>query len=187
MSRQQWQENPAIFNERIRERLIDNPHRLASVLSPDRDKQAKTDAELVGRMKAIRAQFTDEQVKHIAADAAELERLNAQPNSPEALAKLPQLQVSDLPEKPRHIPTTVENIGGRPLLRNDVFANGVNYLVLKLRFARVTGASLALSAEIYRCYFQTRCRRYGLRGGSTSDIGSYGWDWMLPRVQHTRP
>ena len=128
--RQQWQENPAIFNERIRERLIDNPHRLASVLSPDRDKQAKTDAELVGRMKEIRAQFTDEQVKHIAADAAELERLNAQPNSPEALARLPQLQVSDLPEKPRHIPTTVENVGGRPLLHNDVFANGVNYLVL---------------------------------------------------------
>ena len=46
------------------------------------------------------------------------------------LRKLPQLQVSDLPEKPRHIPTTIENVGGRDLLRNDVFANGVNYLVL---------------------------------------------------------
>ena len=128
--RQQWQENPAIFNEVIRKRLIENPHRLTSVLSPDRDKQAKTDAELVEQMKEIRAQLTDEQVTRIAADAAELERLNAQPNSPEALAKLPQLQVSDLPEKPRHIPTTVQNVEGRPLLHNDVFANGVNYLVL---------------------------------------------------------
>ena len=128
--RQQWQENPAIFNELIRERLIENPHRLTSVLSPDRDKQAKTEAELTERMKGIRAQLTDEQMKHIAADAAELERLNEQPNSPEALAKLPQLQVSDLPEKPRHIPTTVENVSGRALLHNDVFANGVNYLVL---------------------------------------------------------
>ena len=128
--RQQWQGNPAIFNKLIRERLIENPHRLTSVLSPDRDKQAKTDADLVERMKETRAQFTDEQMKRIAADAAELERLNEQPNSPEALAKLPQLQVSDLPEKPRHIPTTIEDVGGRALLRNDVFANGVNYLVL---------------------------------------------------------
>ena len=128
--RQQWQGNPAIFNELIRERLIENPHRLTSVLSPDRDKQAKTDADLAERMKETRAQFTDEQMKRIAADAAELERLNEQPNSPEALAKLPQLQVSDLPEKPRHIPTTIEDVGGRALLRNDVFANGVNYLVL---------------------------------------------------------
>ncbi len=128
--RQQWQENPAIFNELIRERLIDNPHRLTSVLSPDRDKQVKTDAELIERMKETRAQFTDDQMERIAADAAELERLNEQPNSPEALAKLPQLQVSDLPEKPRHIPTTVEDVGGRALLHNNVFANGVNYLVL---------------------------------------------------------
>ncbi len=128
--RQQWQENPSIFNAFIRERLIENPHRLASILSPDRDMQGKIDAELAERMKKTRAQLTDEQVQQIAADAAELERLNGVPNSPEALAGLPQLQVSDLPEKPRHIPTTVESIGGQELLRNDVFANGVNYLVL---------------------------------------------------------
>ena len=128
--RQRWQENPAIFNELIRERLIDNPHRLLSVLSPDQNMQTKIEAELVQRMKATRAQLTDEQVRQIAADAAELERLNGQPNSPDALAKLPQLQVSDLPEKPRHIPTVVEKVAGRDLLRNDVFANGVNYLVL---------------------------------------------------------
>ena len=127
---QRWRENPAIFSELIRESLIENPHRLTNVLSPDRDMQAKIDAKLIERMKETRAELTDEEVKRIAADAAELERLNGVPNSPEALAKLPQLQVSDLPEKPKHIPTTVENVGGQDLLRNDVFANGVNYLVL---------------------------------------------------------
>ena len=128
--RQQWLDNPAIFNDFIREEFIENPHRLTNILSPDRDMQSKMDAELAERMKETRAQLTDEEVQRIAADAAELERLNGVPNSPEALAKLPQLQVSDLPEKPRHIPTTIEDVGGRDLLRNDVFANGVNYLVL---------------------------------------------------------
>lgn len=128
--RQQWQDNPAIFNELIRERLIENPHRLISVLSPDQEMQAKIEAARVERMKTTRAQFTDEQVQRIAADAAELELLNGQPNPPEALAKLPQLQVGDLPDKPRHIPTVVEKVAGRDLIKNDVFANGVNYLVL---------------------------------------------------------
>ena len=128
--RQQWLENPSIFNNFIRERFVENPHRLTNILSPDRDMQAKADAELVERMKETRAQLTDEEVQRIAADAAELERLNGVPNPPEALAKLPQLQVSDLPEKPKHIPTTVEKVGGQVLLRNDVFANGINYLVL---------------------------------------------------------
>ncbi len=130
-----WQENPAIFNELIREQLIDNPHRLLSVLSPDAEMQAKIDAESAARTRGIRAQLTDGQVAQLAAEAAELERLNGQPNSPEALAKLPQLKVSELPEKPRHIPTTVEKVHGRDLLHNDVFSNGVNYLVLNFDLA----------------------------------------------------
>ena len=83
---QRWEENPPIFNEMIRERLVDNPHRLTCVLSPDPNMQAKLDAELEQRTKDIRAQLTDEQAKQIAADAAELERMNGEPNPPEALA-----------------------------------------------------------------------------------------------------
>ena len=109
--RKRWEENPAIFNEMIRERLIDNPHRLTSVLSPDQQLQAKLDAALEKRTKAIRAELTEAEVKKIAADAAELERMNGQPNPPEALAKLPQLSVTDLPDSPKHIPTTIEKVG----------------------------------------------------------------------------
>ena len=128
--RQRWEQNPRIFNELIRERLLDNPHRLATILSPDPDMQARLDATENKRLKAIRAQLTDEQMRQIVADAAELERMSGQPNSPEDLAKLPQLHVSDLPKKPLHIPTTIETVSERPLLRNDIFSNGVNYLAL---------------------------------------------------------
>lgn len=128
--RQRWEQNPRIFNELIRERLLDNPHRLMTVVSPDRGMQARLDANVDERLKAISAQLTDDQMRQIAADAAELERLNEQSNSPEDLAKLPQLHVSDLPEKPLPIPTAVETVSGRPLLRSEVFSNGVNYLVL---------------------------------------------------------
>ena len=128
--RQQWEQNPYIFNELIRERLLDNPHRLTTILSPDPDMQARFDTNVDERLKTIRANLTDEQMRQIAADAAELERLSGQPNSPEDLAKLPQLHISDLPKRPLHIPTTVETVRGQTLLRNDVFSNGVNYLVL---------------------------------------------------------
>ena len=128
--RKRWQDNPNLFNEMIRDRLVDNPHRLTNVLSPDPKMQAAIDAESERRTKEIRSQLTDEQALQIAADAAELEMMNGQPNPPEALAKLPQLQVRDLPETPKHIPTTIEKVCGQDLLNNDVFANGVNYLIL---------------------------------------------------------
>ena len=128
--RKRWQDNPNLFNDMIRDRLVDNPHRLTNVLSPDPKMQAVLDAESERRTKEIRSQLTDEQAIQIAADAAQLEMMNGQPNPPEALAKLPQLQVSDLPEIPKHIPTTIEKVCGQDLLNNDVFANGVNYLIL---------------------------------------------------------
>ncbi len=128
--RQRWEQSPRIFNELIREKLLDNPHRLTVIYAPDPDMQARIDAAEEARLKTIRAQLTDEQMRQIAADAVELERHSGQPNSPEDLAKLPQLYVSDLPEKPLHIPTTVETVSSRPLLRNEVFSNGVNYLTL---------------------------------------------------------
>ena len=128
--RQRWEQNPRIFNELIREKFLDNPHRLTVVYTPDPEMQTRLDAKDEARLKAIRAQLTDEQMMQIAADAAELERHSGEPNSPEDLAKLPQLHVSDLPEKPLQIPTTVETISGCPLLRNEVFSNGVNYLAL---------------------------------------------------------
>ena len=128
--RQRCDQNPRIFNELIREKFLDNPHRLTVIFVPDPGMFARLDAIEDARLKAIRAQLTDEQMRQIAADAAELERHSGQPSSPKDLAKLPQLHVSDLPERPLHIPTTVETVSGRPLLRNEVFSNGVNYLVL---------------------------------------------------------
>ncbi len=128
--RQRWEKNPGIFNELIRERFLDNPHQLTTILSPDPDMQARIDANVDERLKAIRSQLSDDQMRQVAADAAELEHISGQPNSPEDLAKLPQLHISDLPEEPLHIPTTVETVSGRPLLRNNIFSNGVNYLVL---------------------------------------------------------
>ena len=86
-----------------------------------------------------------------------LERLSGQPNSPEDLAKLPQLHVSELPDEPLHIPTTVETVRGRPLLRNDIFSNGVNYLVLNFNLQGLPATSLAIPTEIHRCHRQTRC------------------------------
>ncbi len=89
------------------------------------------DAEFAERMREIRARLSDEEAKRLAAEAEELEERSATPNTPEQLATLPQLQVSDLPPVPRHIPTTVDTLaGGAVLLRNEVFANGVNYLQL---------------------------------------------------------
>jgi len=81
-------------------------------------------------MKDTRAGMSDDDARQVAADAAELDRENSEPNTPKQIASLPQLGIADLPEALVHIPTTVESAGPVTLLRNDVPSNGVNTLML---------------------------------------------------------
>ena len=134
--RARYEADPAIFNRLIRERILENPHRLTVQLRPDRDWQTRTDAAFRERMKDVRARLTREQLAAIATEAEDLEREAGTPNPPEVLATLPQLKIGDLPPSPREIPTSIEQIGaGVTFLRNDVFSNGVNYLHLDLDLA----------------------------------------------------
>jgi Zn-dependent M16 (insulinase) family peptidase len=99
------------------------------VVGPDREIQKRNDAEFAEKMKKLKASLAPAKLEEICKNQKELDASLDAPNSPEALASLPQLRVRDLPPKPKHIPTSIEKLpGGGVLLNNDVFANGVNYL-----------------------------------------------------------
>ena len=114
--KRRYESDPQLFNQLIRSRLLANSHCLTAMLKPDTQMQSRIDTAFTKRMKKTRTQFTDDQVKQIADDAEELDRLNSQPNSPELLATLPQLKVSDLPDQLTHIQSDIEAIDGVKLL-----------------------------------------------------------------------
>ena len=123
-------DDPGLLGRTIREKLVDNPHRLDIVLAPDHDCEARTEAKLAERLKAARAGLTDDDLRAIAADAEHLSAINAAPNPPELVARLPKLDVADIPRKPRPIPVVTEELptGRALLLVNDVPSNDVVYL-----------------------------------------------------------
>ena len=127
--------DPQMFNRLLREGLLDNTHRLRVVLRPDREAQTRADADFAARMAKLRAGMTDQQVADIAKSAEALAAAQGVANSQEALAKLPQLKTSDLPDKPRNIPTEVAKVADMTVLRNDVFSNGVNYIEIDMDLA----------------------------------------------------
>lgn len=120
--------DPDYFARLIRERLIDNPHRLRLSFYPDphhgEDLKRREREELA----ALKATFSEDELRRIDAHAQELEKAQGVPNSSEALATLPRLKRADLPDAPREIPSSVAQVAGMTLVRNDVFSNGVAYL-----------------------------------------------------------
>ena len=163
--RERWRQEPGLFARLLRERLIDNPHRLNVVMSPDRAMQAELDHRLHSRVERIESGMTEEQVAAAAAAAAELEQLNSTPNTAEQLASLPQLRVSDLPAALQHVDTEVSDNAGITLLRNDVFSNGVNYLAVDFDLA-------GLPAELwpYLPRYLEATEKLGVAGANYEEI-----------------
>ncbi|MBI4871701.1 MAG: insulinase family protein [Candidatus Riflebacteria bacterium] len=129
--RRRIQDDPGLFPRLIRERLLDNPHRLATVLRPDREWTARSEAAFARRMQEVKDSLSDAERTRIAEQARELARKAATPSTPEALATLPRLSVAQLPAGPQHLPTRIEPLsGGAELLVNEVVTNGVAYLHL---------------------------------------------------------
>jgi hypothetical protein len=156
---QRYKADPQVFSRLITQSLVENTHRLTTILAPDKAWQARTDAAFTSRMEAERSRRTEAECLDIAQKSAAIDADAGTANSPEKIALLPQLKVHDLPAKPRNIPTTLERLqpalpspilrdgagtrnsqlatrnSGIPVLRNDLFTNGVNYLRFSLDLA----------------------------------------------------
>ena len=131
--RKELDADPMVLNRLIREKLLDNPHRLDIILTPDRECAAKTDAKLAERLHVIRKGLTDEQLDAIAETAQKLEEANLRPNTAKDVACLPKLEVSDLDSKPKDFPyAKLANEEGNPLLSvTSIPTNDVVYLLAK--------------------------------------------------------
>ncbi|MBN1614873.1 MAG: insulinase family protein [Deltaproteobacteria bacterium] len=126
--RRRWEEKPALFQEGLRRWLIDNPHRLLAVMEPDRDYARSREETFRKKMAEFRASHTTEDLESIRRQAMHLRVFQTEPDSPEAVAALPRLQIGDISRAVETVPTEQDRIDGVPLLVHDIFANGIAYL-----------------------------------------------------------
>ena len=127
-----YEAEPDLFGRLIRERLLENPHRLETVLEPDRQWEARAAERRRARLARMEASLDENERRAIAEQSERIERSASEPNPPEAVAQLPQLAIGDLPREVRTIPGERTEAGGIPVCRNEVAANGISYLTLEL-------------------------------------------------------
>ncbi len=163
--RERYKADPQFFNNMIREGLLKNNHRITVAVHPERDAETKAEQKFAQEMAARRDGFSDSEIATIAEDAATLSAAQTQANTPEQLASLPQLNVSDLPEKPRFIPTVASSLDGITILRNDIFTNGINYLGININ---LSGISQELYSALPR--FAKALNKMGTKGQSFAQV-----------------
>jgi hypothetical protein len=128
--RRMWKENPNLFQDTLRTWFLDNPHRLLSVMEPSKTYTDEQENAFKKRMADLKASFPREKLEEIRKESILLREKQIEPDTPEALALLPKLKISQIPKTIETIPLEKKDISGIPAMEHDVFTNGIAYLDL---------------------------------------------------------
>ena len=118
----------AYFEGLIKTHLLHNPHRTTVILEPDPTLRQRQDAAEAERLAKVKAGMKPEDLETVIKNTLHLRELQETPDSPEALATLPRLALSDLDKEIKRIPIAESQENGSQILYHDLFTNGIVYL-----------------------------------------------------------
>ena len=128
--RRLWAADPQLFQQMTKSWLLNNPHRILAIMEPDPEFSEKKEKVHREKMANLKASFTQAQLAAINEQAKALKKFQAEPDSPEAAAAIPKLNISDIPRAVETIPSQNTFIGETPALEHDIFTNGIVYFDL---------------------------------------------------------
>ena len=120
------------FEKMIDRLLLSNRHRTTLILEPDRSFSEREEADEKARLNKIQEAMKQEELERVSKNVKELKLSQETPDSPEALAAIPMLELHDLNKKNKSIPIAVSEEAGSSLLLHDLFTNGIAYVDLGL-------------------------------------------------------
>src|SRR5258706_335863 len=118
------------FETLIEQHLLNNPHRSSVTLLPDPEEGKRCDGAERARLEKAKAAMSPAELEEVVAVAEELKHRQETPDSPEALASLPALSLSDIDPKIKAIPIEISEVGGVKTINHALFTNSILYLDL---------------------------------------------------------
>jgi hypothetical protein len=140
------------FEDLLSERFRRNPHRATLVLEPDLGLMAQLNMEEQKHLEAARSRMSEDQAAVVVAETARLRELQERPDPPEALARIPVLEIADLDRKNKPIPISLEAQDDTKLLFHDLFTNGILYMDIAMDVGGLPTAYLSLVPLLGRAF-----------------------------------
>ena len=112
------------FETLIRDVFLDNPHQTEVEVRPEAA-QGASDEQM--RLDAIQATLDEADLKRIDEEVERLRSMQTEPDSPEALATLPQLARADIQQAPAEPAYRLDPQAPLPCLRHSVPTHGIAY------------------------------------------------------------
>ena len=121
-----------VFQDMIKELLLENTHRVAVEMVPSKTLEAEQLKEEQDRLAAIKESLDDDELNEIIKKTSELKELQAAEDPPEARATIPSLELADLKREVTEYPfdiTENEKDTGIKVVRHElVSTSGIAYV-----------------------------------------------------------
>ena len=115
------------FESLIKQYFLDNPHALLLALVPkpglDNERNARVKAELA----AFKSRLTDDEIGALVKETQDLIAFQKREDTPEAMATIPLLTLSDIDPKAPWFGVTAKQVSNVTVLHHDEFTNGIVY------------------------------------------------------------
>ena len=114
------------FEDLLKNTLLDNAFRSTVVITPEEGLTEKMDAAFAGKMAALKATLTKQELDEIKSTAEELKAYQEEPDSEETKKCLPRLSLSDIGRDAEKSHTTLRN----GIIHTDIPTRGIAYIRL---------------------------------------------------------
>ena len=115
------------FESLIQKYLLDNPHRALVILEPKEDFLPQQEERLFRELANIEKNMGENERRQIIGKSKNLEKIQSEADSPQALAAIPHLSRNDLSAECDYIPRRLEDLRGVPALCHELYTNGITY------------------------------------------------------------
>jgi len=123
--------NSRIYFENIIDRFfLNNPHRTTVILKPDPGLAEQEKAREQKRLADARSAMNQQELQAVLDNTRALKRAQETPDTPEALAAIPRLNLSDIDRENKLIPIACSGHNSAQIVYHDLQTNGIMYLDL---------------------------------------------------------
>lgn len=119
-----------MLEELIVKYLINNKHALLLTMQPEPGLQSRLDAVVEAQLATYKASLTEKQLDALINETNELLEYQQREDSPEALATIPMLQLSDIAPEAQFFSTNHHDVAGIQVKHYNEFTNGIMYTSL---------------------------------------------------------
>jgi len=130
------------FEGLIQKYLLDNTHGAIVIVKPERGRTARMEAELEKKLADYKESLSKEQVEELAARTHQLEKYQSEPESEEALRRIPLLSREDISREITPFFNEEMTLSGVPVVFHEIETNGIGYVDVLFDLSGVSAEDL---------------------------------------------